>query len=245
MKMKKLTTICLAAVILSVSGMAQAGFTPFVIRGSNSSANLPIINDLGGGQTQFLITEGGMKAALGTNDVNGYTVGDIASASIDRVAIDPPGSYAPYMNIWVTDGSNYAVIANEPSNVGEWPPGTAYDTTWVVLQNATAKAYENSDKSWLPNGGTGLTFSDVAGLTIQAPSVAELTAGWAGLGSGAPRELGTNVAYGFNWVFGDTMTNYVSGDDGFIVANPSIVPEPGTICLLGLGGLVFRRRRKA
>jgi hypothetical protein len=75
-----------------------------------------------------------------------------------------------------------------------------------------------------------------------------LATGWAGLGSGAPRELGTNKAYGVNWVFGDTLSNYVSGQDGYVVRNAkvgSVIPEPGTMLLLGSGllGLAGFRRR--
>ena len=76
-----------------------------------------------------------------------------------------------------------------------------------------------------------LTFADLANFVIAPPSAAQLTTGWAGLGTGAPRELGTNVAYGVNWVFGDTLSNYVSGDPGYIVWDDSaaLITVSGTV----------------
>jgi hypothetical protein len=84
----------------------------------------------------------------------------------------------------------------------------------------------------------------------MAPTIGQLNGSWAGLGNGAPREDGTNVAFGVNWVFGDTLTNYVSGQDGYIVANDasvSVVPVPAAVWLFGsaLGMLQFARRRLA
>jgi hypothetical protein len=61
--------------------------------------------------------------------------------------------------------------------------------------------------------------------------------------------LGTNVAYGVNWVFGDTLANYVAGMEGFVVIDPMVaaVPEPATFALVGLaiGGCTMVRRRRA
>jgi hypothetical protein len=60
--------------------------------------------------------------------------------------------------------------------------------------------------------------------------------------------LGTNKAYAFNWVFGDTLNNYVSGQEGYVVGAPvASVPEPASMLLLGFGliGLAgFATRRK-
>lgn len=238
--------------LVMLVGVASADWTSFVIR-ENSTSGAPIIqsrDDIQSGAMEFITFAASQKAGWGTDAANGCTIGDLAAIRIDRLddytrfTAGSGPAVAPYFNIWVTDGSGkYAVIANEPSNA-EWQPGNnQWDMTWDTLKTKTVKVYEATDVSWLPNSGVGLTFDDLAGYTIQAPSVAELTTGWAGLGTGAPRELGTNIAYGFTWVFGDTLANYVSDDAGFIVANPTLIPEPATIALLGLGGLLLRKRK--
>lgn len=258
--MKKLITIC--ATVMLMSGLASAadidGWNAYVIRQGGGIS--PAINDvMFGGTTpakEFVISAGNMKAAWGTNNLNGLTIGDITELAITR--LDDPTRFiagsgpavAPYFNIWVTDGlGNFAVVANEPSNGGEYPGTSEWNIT--DLAGKTAKAYENSNVSWITNLATtnnvaGLQFDDLYGLTIQAPTIAQLTASWTGLGGGAPRELGTNVAYGFNWVFGDTLSNYVSGAQGYVVTNPIATPEPATMCMLGLGALsLIRRKHKA
>jgi hypothetical protein len=250
---KEIVTFGLAAIVLGLAHPAQAGFVDYVIRGT------PGIDTSVAGQTEFMITSSGDKAGLGSNDINGRTLGSITGLSIDRLddrTRFAPGSgpyVAPYLNFWITDGAgHYAVVANEPSNPDfQSLYNGGYDLDFDDLSDKVAKIFENSDTSWIhdPTGGI-LTFGDLADYVIEAPSIAKLNAGWGGLGGGAPRELGTNVAYGVNWVFGDTLSNYVSGDPGYIVANAAVtaVPEPGTLILLGsaLAGLgVMRRRQKA
>ena len=67
---------------------------------------------------------------------------------------------APYLNFWITDGVNYAVVANEPSD-GNFQPlySNGYSLSFADLSDKAAKIFENADKSWLPNNGVGLTFA--------------------------------------------------------------------------------------
>jgi hypothetical protein len=251
------------AALLAVSvgvGSAEAGFTSYVIREGGGAPGILTNNDYVPGATEFVIAAGGQKAGWGTSQLDGIKVGDITRLAITRLddrtrfSAGSGPRVAPYFNIWITDGTNYAVIGNEPSDpVFQSLYNNGYDLSWDDIADKPAKAYENNDLTWLPNNGVGMTFADIANFTIQAPTVGELTTGWVGLGTGAPRELGTNVAYGFSWVFGDTLSNYVSGmesDEGYVVINPIAVPEPGAFALgsaalIGLGCYRARRKRAA
>lgn len=249
---RSITCAAAAALVLATASPASAGFISFTIRAT------PIIQantDYTPNGTEFIIDSAGDKAGLGSSDIDGSLLGDLANVSIirwDDPSRFPAGSgpaVAPYLNFWITDGVNFAVVANEPSDAVFQPLyNNGYSLSFADLANKPAKIFENADKSWLPNNGIGLTFADLAGFTIMAPTQAQLTAGWAGLGTGAPRDLSNN-AYGVNWVFGDTLSNYVSGDEGYVVSDASVTasaPEPAMLLLFGAGAAAgvrrFRRR---
>lgn len=247
---------------LSVSAAAHAGFTDYIIR---STPTIQTNNVYVPGAKEFIIAGGGQKAAWGTNDQNGATVGQLTQLAITRhddstrfTAGSGP-AVAPFLNIWITDGVNYAVVANEPSNPSFAPFRTAgpnggytYSFSTADIANEPANIYEttagpNSQLSWvhvaLGKQNQQLKWSDIANFTIAAPSAAYIS-GPNGVGSGAPREIGTLTAYGINWVFGDTLSNYVSGAEGYVVSNPIAIPAPGALALAGFGGLVAIRRKR-
>jgi hypothetical protein len=252
--------------IAALAGTASASFNSFQIR--NAPAILPN-NTYVPGATEFVIASGGQKGALGSNFVNGSSLGSITQMAITRH--DDPTRFTagsgpavgPYVNVWITDGlGNYAVIANEPSNpsfagfrtnnTANPADGYTYDFSFADIANEPAKVFEtpgwNTNTSWVHTmtGQTAATlkFSHLAGLIVDAPSAAYIINGANGVGSGAPREFGTNTAYGFNWVFGDTLSNYVSGMEGYVVSNAVLVPAPGALALVGMGGLLAARRRR-
>lgn len=262
--------LVLTGVVLSTS-VAQAAFTSFVIRNGNTPTLVIPNNDYGTPALEFITDETGKKAGLGSNDINGFSIGDITNLSITRhddTERFPVGSgprFAPYLNIWVTDGTNYAVIANEPTN-GAFQPlfetvgnTKQYNLSFDDLSTHPVQVYETpnggygSTNTWVHNavGINGpLTFADIADLIIGAPDATYIGDG-NGIGTGAPREINTNIAYGVNWVFGDSQNNYLSGVEGFVVSSPiaQAVPEPSTVAILGLAGLaglaIVRRRRQA
>jgi len=249
-----------------IAGTASASFNSFQIR------NAPTIqpnNTYVPGATEFVIAAGGQKGALGSNNANGGTFGSITQMAITRY--DDPTRFpvgsgpavGPYMNVWITDGmGNYAVVANEPSNASfaafrtnnsaNPADGYTYNFSFADIANEPAKIFEapgaNTSTSWvhIATGKTNanMTFADLAGFVVDAPSAAYITNVANAVGSGAPREFGSNTAYGFNWVFGDTLSNYVSGMEGYVVGNAVLVPAPGALALVGMGGLLAARRRR-
>jgi len=268
----RLTCLTALAAVVVCSATAQAAFDDFIIRNSGGG-NPPVIqpNGIVPGALEFIIAEGGQKAGLGTDDISGYQIGQITNVGITRyddttrfTAGSGP-AVAPYFNIWVTDGmGKYAVLANEPSNpsfqplfVDNMDGSKSYSLSFADIANEPVQVYETpgggygSTSTWVHGlfGNVPLKFSDVASLVIEAPDATYITNGANAVGSGAPDELGTNVALGFNWIFGDTLANYQSGMQGYVVGNPiaQAIPEPATLALAGVAGLglfgASRRRR--
>jgi hypothetical protein len=240
-------TLVVSGLVSTAASAGTVGWTPYIIRDAATATDH-------GSYYEFVTDVGGEKAALGTNKINGATIGDIQQLQITRLDNNSAGgsAYAPYMNFWIKDANGkYAVLANEPSNP-EWTGTSEWDTTGANLMTKSAKVFEAEAGFVLPAGfvqGVSL-FAAFANYIIDAPSH---VVG----GTGAPNDLTTGVSYGFNWVFGDTQANYVSGDNpGYQVSNPiataagvNPVPLPmaawGGLALMGALGAKRLRRRNA
>lgn len=198
---------------------ASPNFTAFIIRNSSVGAVPPTITENPNGDGFSAMTPlGGQKVGYGTNFFDGLYIQDIESADFTKVA--GPAGLHPYLNIWVTDGTNYAIIASENFYMGtdfatrtEWKV-FEYNTTGgdaVALDWLCANGDGNRVSQYLTCGGVNASFSDLAAnLTIQSPNPMVPYAG-----SGAPK-----AGYGFNVIWGDTAANFINGP--ISIANLSV-----------------------
>lgn len=197
---------------------------------------------------------GGQKVGYGTSVFNGLQANKLDSVNY-QIASGSLANRNPYINLWVSDGTHFAILA-----LGGEYRGMDFDTTtlgWTLYEYNTAGntswLFKNSaisvgSSSHLINDPVdGFTLSDVQdSITIVSPSSPYPSY----VGTGAPRE-----GYGFNILFGDTAANYVGAMsiselsvtyDG-VVYNAGNVPDAGSsmvllgIAVAGLGALARRR----
>ena len=250
---------------LLTAGAAQAvvvDFDDFYIRNGNGTIVAPWDGDLyvqeNAEQDGFVAStpQGGQKVGYGTSAFHGFQLNDLQS--VDWEKLSGPANLTAYLNIWVTDGTNYAVIASENDYRGE---NLSTRTEWKIFEYGPG-----SDFDWLFDSGDGTRSSQYLQLNGVNATLADLSddivvfAGpvgpTAGVGTGAPR-----AGYGFNIIWGDTAANFTIGNpyevDDVVVqwANQNYeagdpnapVPEPATMTLLSLGlaGLIARSRKRA
>ena len=251
--------------VLVSAGIAHAGFTPYVIRQSSGGVN-PTIGT-SGANTTFGVPSPSQKAGFGSNDLNGMTVGQISNI---QFTLNSATAYAgttapvilPYVNIWAREAvsGNYFVIAfgldafvTNTGGVKSVNVGTSQMATVTFGVHETSAAFQGvaNAGSWLdtalgaPGAGTAYTMAQVANFQIVAPPSSWVVSGNSnGVSGAAPRELGTDTTFGFNWIFGQSSSsnNGYNGYD-YTVSGASVVPAPGALALLGVAGFASRRRR--
>ncbi|MBU1823038.1 MAG: hypothetical protein KKG00_16240, partial [Bacteroidetes bacterium] len=132
----------------------------------------------------------------------------LATVNWDRVSGMSNGTIVSYLNIWVTDGTNYAIIASENDYRG---------TNFATRQEWKVFEYSGTNLSWLFDSGIGardgaryLTLNGVrVTLSQLSDNITIMDPGSpypAYVGSGAPRG-----GFGFNLIWGDTQSNFTAG----------------------------------
>lgn len=233
------------------------GLTPVEQISAPFDGDLSIVENAAGNGFAAETPRAGQKVGYGTDFFNGTKLNSFQTVNWDKV--DGSNTAAiPFLNFWVTNGVNYAIIAvGDDYRGADFQDKNATPPTWKVFEFDTNEAGLN----WM-FGGSGATtrvsqrllldgeeislaeFSDDVVLFEGAPF------GSTGVGTGAPQG-----GFGFNVIFGDTQDNYIGAYeienltvtvDGQLFA--AGVPEPGTLALFGLGlvgfGMIRRRTRK-
>ena len=266
--------LSMSALALMAAEAATAGFTGYIIRNADNGT-APVINSSTSNSINATIDLARQKVGFGSNDVNGRTIGEISLMNITRLdngdAFKPyvniwvtngAGNYAvisispwgaPGAGVLSTSYTTMSALGTAPDNTGPGQDVYVYETLGTLPANSTplfgasgAQINSNKGSSWLSTLGTGnyLTIRDVANLVI-APPPSSWFAGANGTGSGAPRELGTGLAFGFNWIMGSVNATggQYSQPTPYDLSGISVVPAPGALALLGIAGFASRRRR--
>lgn len=188
--------------------LAQPDFFAFYIRNNSGTTQAPwdadmtIAENTEGDGFSALTPRSGQKVGYGTNFFDGVPVNSLESTDWDKVS----GAANPaYLNIWVTDGVNYAVIASENDY-----RGTDFQTRteWKVFETDTnnlgwlcSTGPATKVSQYLLCNGVNATLASIpANVTIMSPPGFP----WPHVGTGAPRG-----GYGFNLIYGDTASNFL------------------------------------
>lgn len=197
---------------------ATPDFVTFFIRNTNGTitapwdANIVLEENAAGDGYKFATPSGGQKVGYGTHFFDGLKVNELGSVNWTHVS-GMFGAIVTYLNIWVTDGTNYAVIASENLYMGT---DFATRTEWKVFESAgnacsgpcPALDWLFDDASaagrvnqYLQRNGTNATLASLGDniLIVSGPP----SFPWPNVGTGAPRG-----GFGLNLIWGDTQANF-------------------------------------
>lgn len=263
--MKKSLVLGLA---LLAGGTAQAAvidFEEFVIRDGAQPGTPSITENVAGDGFVTSVLDVGDKVGYGTSAFNGFQLNDLETVTWNQVDGHP--SIVPYLNIWVTDGTNYAVIASE--NYYQIDPDLTTRNEWKIFEFGPTLGAplhpDNYNYDWLFDSGVGGRSSQYLTRNGQNVTLADFSDNilvYSGPGIGAPG-VGTGApqgGYGFNLIWGDTAANFagdfyslnqleVSWGVNQYEAGNAVVPIPAAapLGLLGMGliGLARKLRKKS
>lgn len=196
---------------------AGPDFFVFNIRNNNGTITAPWDEDItlsenaaGDGYT-FGTPRSGQKVGYGTNFFDGVKVNTLETVNWTAVS-GMQGGIVTYLNIWVTDGTNYAIIASENLYAGtnfttrtEWKvfesagnacSGACPALNWLFDDGSAA----GRTNQYLTDDGVNTTLGALGdNIVIASPPVYGPF-----VGTGAPRG-----GYGLNLIWGDTQSNFL------------------------------------
>ena len=262
--MKKLCLAVIATSLMLVTSLVNATvieFEAFKIRNNDGSidapwdANLTIVENADGDGFSGMTPLAGQKIGYGSSAFDGMQANLLDSINF---LIDP-GSVAgkiPYLNLWLTDGINYAILALG----GDFRGNDLNNATqnWLLYEYYTDASVSGIE--WLFGAGYSLNGHEVKDGANNPLKLADLSDSivLADPGNPYPGYVGTGAprgGFGLNIIFGDTQANYLGGMaisdltigfDGKTYEAGNAVPEPGAFALFSLGCvLLLRLGRKA
>ena len=128
----------------------------------------------------------------------------------------------------------YHLVSKEESPTAGIAPGTS-----LVVEHVTVRAVSQGTVNlYWENPGTSL---DTINRPVRRPTVSEVGAGKDLLGPNVAFLLGPTNVLLLNGTAGADPSPLTSGENPFII---TILPEPATMALFGLGGLALLRRRR-
>jgi len=198
--------------------LAQPNFEPFYIRNNNSvplparisppwDADMNITENGAGDGFAAVTPRGGQKVGYGTSFFDNLPVNAIETVNWNKLNGLP--GLVSYLNIWVTDGTNNAIIASENDYRGldfstrqEWKVfefDGAASLDWLCNDTPATRVNQ-----YLMCDGVRATLADIpSNVVISSPGMSPAPAY---VGTGAPR-----AGYAFNLIFGDTQANFTGG----------------------------------